>query len=69
MPLALASIGDSHIVKRVGGNADTRQFLETLGFTIGCAVTIISENHGNIIVSIKNSRIAISKEIAQKIMI
>lgn len=69
MPLTLATIGISHIVKRIGGNAYTRQFLETLGFIVGSTVTIISENHGNIIVGVKDSRIAISKEIAQKIII
>ena len=46
MPLTLAAIGISHIVKRIGGNAYTRQFLETLGFIVGSTVTIISENHG-----------------------
>ena len=69
MPLTLAPTDISHIVKRIGGNTDTRQFLETLGFIVGSAVTVISENNGNIIVSIKNSRIAIGKEIAQKIII
>lgn len=67
---SLAAIGISHIVKRIGGNAYTRQFLnKTLGFIVGSTVTIISENHGNIIVGVKDSRIAISKEIAQKIII
>jgi len=69
MPLVLAPAGQINIVKRIGGTAEIRQFLETLGFIVGSAVTVISENNGNIIVSIKNSRIAIGKEIAQKIII
>ncbi|MDD4320538.1 MAG: FeoA family protein [Acidaminococcaceae bacterium] len=69
MPLVLAPAGKINIVKRIGGTAEIRQFLETLGFIVGSAVTVISENNGNIIVSIKNSRIAIGKEIAQKIII
>ena len=69
MPLVLAPAGKINIVKRIGGTAEIRQFLETLGFIVGSAVTVISENNGNIIVSIKNSRVAIGKEIAQKIII
>jgi ferrous iron transport protein A len=69
MPLVLAPAGKINIVKRIGGTAEIRRFLETLGFIVGSAVTVISENNGNIIVSIKNSRIAIGKEIAQKIII
>jgi len=69
MPLVLAPAGKINIVKRIGGTAEIRQFLETLGFIVGSTVTIISENHGNIIVGVKDSRIAISKEIAQKIII
>jgi len=69
MPLALSPVGISHTVKRIGGNAATRQFLETLGLTIGSAITIITENHGDIIIKIKNSRIAVSKELALKIIV
>ena len=69
MPLILAPLGITHIVKKIGGNTKTRQFLEALGFTIGSRITIISENHGAIIVTIRNSRMAVSKEIATNIII
>lgn len=69
MPLAMAKAGEVNSIKRVGGKADTKRFLKSLGFVPGGRVTVISENNGNIIVSIKESRIAISKEMANKIVI
>lgn len=69
MPLTLAGTGEENIIKKVGGNPDTRKFLESLGFVAGSAVTVISETGGNVIVSVKNSRVAVSKEMAQKIMV
>ena len=69
MPLTLANTGEENIIRKVGGNPDTRKFLENLGFVVGSAVTVISEISGNVIVNIKNSRVAVSKEMAQKIMI
>jgi ferrous iron transport protein A len=69
MPLTLADTGDEKTVIRVGGKPDTRQFLESLGFVSGAAVTIVSELGGNVIVKMKDSRIAISKEMAAKIMV
>lgn len=69
MPLTLAGTGKENIIKKVGGNPDTRKFLESLGFVAGLAVTVISETGGNVIVSVKNSRVAVSKEMAQKIMV
>ena len=69
MPLTMANAGEANIIKRVGGNPDTRKFLESLGFVAGGTVTIISENGGNIIVNVKESRVAVSKEMANKIMI
>lgn len=69
MPLTMANAGEEIIVRKVGGNPDTRKFLENLGFVAGSAVTIISEISGNLIVNVKNSRIAVSKEMAQKIMV
>jgi len=61
--------GESSIIKKVGGKAETRKFLENLGFVIGGAVTVLSETGGNIIVNIKDSRIAIGKDLANKIMV
>lgn len=69
MPLTMANAGEEIIVRKVGGNPDTRKFLENLGFVAGSAVTIISEISGNLIVNVKDSRIAVSKEMAQKIMV
>ncbi len=69
MPLTMANAGEENIIKRVGGNPDTRKFLENLGFVAGSAVTVISEIGGNVIVNVKDSRVAVSKEMAQKIMI
>lgn len=69
MPITLANTGEEIIIKKVGGNPDTRRFLENLGFVAGSAVTAISEISGNVIVNVKNSRVAVSKEMAQKIII
>ena len=69
MPLTMANLGDENIIKKVGGSPETRKFLENLGFVAGCSVTVISEISGNVIVNVKNSRVAVSKEMAQKIMV
>ena len=54
MPLTLANTGEENIIKKVGGNPDTRKFLENLGFVAGSAVTVISEISGNVIVNVKD---------------
>lgn len=69
MPLGYAVIGEDNIIKKVGGNAEIKRHLEDLGFTAGGSVRVITENAGNLIVNIKESRIAISREMAMKIMI
>lgn len=69
MPLTLANTGEENIIKKVGGNPDTRKFLENLGFVAGSAVTIVSEIGGNVIVNVKDSRVAVSKEMSCKIMV
>ncbi|MGN0640136.1 MAG: ferrous iron transport protein A [Oscillospiraceae bacterium] len=69
MPLTLANLGEENIIRKVGGSADTRKFLENLGFVAGGTVTVISEISGNVIVNVKDSRVAVSKEMAQKIMV
>ena len=69
MPLTLANLGEENIIRKVGGSADTRKFLENLGFVVGGTVTVISEISGNVIVNVKDSRVAVSKEMAQKIMV
>ena len=69
MPLSMAKAGEQNSIKKVGGQAETRQFLENLGFVVGCPVTVIAEIGGNVIVNIKESRVAISREMAKKIMV
>ncbi|MDR0688905.1 MAG: ferrous iron transport protein A [Spirochaetaceae bacterium] len=69
MPLALARPGEKISIKRIGGREDIKKRLETLGFVVGSPVTVVSEINGNIIVNIKDSRIAISREMADKIMV
>ena len=69
MPLALAQVGQINAVKRIGGKEEVRRFLNSLGFIEGSEVMLISQNQGNVIVKVKESRVAISKEMARKIMI
>lgn len=69
MPLSMAKSGESNSIKKVGGAADMKQHLENLGFVVGTSVTVITEIAGNVIVNIKESRVAISREMACKIMI
>ena len=69
IPLILADPGEEAIIKKVGGNPEMKKHLEDMGFTVGGAVTVLNTIGGNLIVRIKESRVAISKEMAQKIMI
>ena len=68
-PLVFANTGEENIIKKVGGSPETRQHLENLGFVAGGTVKIISTIGGNLIVNVKESRVAISREMASKIMI
>lgn len=69
MPLTMANTGEENMIKKVGGNPEIRKFLENLGFVPGGTVTVVSEISGNVIVNVKESRVAVSKEMASKIMI
>jgi ferrous iron transport protein A len=69
LPLAMASEGEANVIQKVGGREETRRFLENLGFVPGANVTLISKIDGNIIANIKDSRVAIGKDMANKIMI
>lgn len=69
MPLTMAETGVENQIKKIGGKSDVRLFLEKLGFVVGSIVTVISQNNGNLIVNIKDTCVAISKEMACKIMI
>lgn len=69
MPLTMSSPGEEQLIKKVGGREKTRKFLENLGFTPGSYVSVISDINGNLIIKVKDSRVAISKEMAMKIMV
>ncbi|MED9932172.1 MAG: FeoA family protein [Catenibacillus sp.] len=69
MPLSMVSEGEKNIIKKVGGREDVRRFLESLGFVVGGDVTVVSKNGGNVIVNVKASRIAVSQEMANRIMV
>lgn len=69
MPLTMAKIGESNTIKKIGGREDTRKFLENLGFVAGGIVTVVSEISGNMILNVKDSRIALGRDMANKIMI
>ncbi len=69
MPLVLAQPGEEQIIRKVGGNQELRQHLADMGFVPGGGVTVVSTIGGNVIVRVKESRVAISKEMARKIMV
>ncbi|MDO4302238.1 MAG: FeoA family protein [Clostridia bacterium] len=69
MPLTLCPVGEENIIKKVGGKEDTKKFLESLGFVVGGSVSIVAAMGGNLIVNIKESRVAVSKEMASKILV
>ena len=69
MPLTLLRNGEAGEIKRIGGQDEVKRFLENLGFVMGEHVRVVSSNGGNIIVQVKDSRVAVSKGIANKIMV
>ena len=69
MPLTLAGVGEVNTIRRIGGNEETRRVLENLGFVAGSEITVLSAIEGNVIVNIKDSRIAINKDMARHIMV
>ena len=69
MPLSMVKQGETNTIKKIGGKEETRRFLESLGFVTGGLVTVVSEIGGNMIVNVKDSRVAINKDIANKIMV
>lgn len=69
MPLTLAGVGEVNTIRRIDGNEETRRFLENLGFVAGSEITVLSAIEGNVIVNIKDSRIAINKDMARHIMV
>ena len=69
MPLSMAGLGEHFLIKKVSGKEETRRFLENLGFVAGAEVAVVSEIAGNVIVQVRDSRVAISREMAQKIIV
>ena len=69
LPLTMLKEGESGVVQRVGGKEETKRFLENLGFVIGAKVTVVAQINGNVIVNIKESRVAIGKDMANKISV
>ncbi len=69
MPLTMAEVGETNIIKKVGGKDETRKFLENLGFVTGGVVTVVSEISGNMILNVKDSRVALGRDMASKIII
>lgn len=69
MPLTMARMGEDNYIKKIGGKPETKQFLESLGFVAGSVVTVVAEIGGNVIVNIKESRVAVSREMAAKILV
>ena len=69
MPLSLADAGKENVIIKVGGNPEVKKHLENLGFVAGGTATLISSMGGNVIVKVKESRVAISEEMARKIMV
>ncbi|MCR5006368.1 MAG: ferrous iron transport protein A [Clostridiales bacterium] len=69
MPLPLAAVGEEMMVQRIGGAPNVRTHLENLGFVAGASVIVLSEIEGNLIVNVKEARIALNKEMAMKIFV
>ena len=69
MPLTYANEGEANIIKKIGGADETKTFLSNLGFVVGGEVTVVAQIDGNIIVNVKESRVALGKEMAAKIMV
>ena len=69
MPLNFAAVGEENFIRKIGGSPETRKHLENLGFVVGGKVKVVQTIGGNLIVNVKESRVAVSKEMAARIMI
>ena len=69
MPLTMAKPGEENTIRKIGGKEEIRRFLENLGFVVGGKVTVVSDMNGNVIVNVKNTRGAIGKDMANRIMV
>ena len=69
MPLSMANVGESHVIKRITGKDDTVRFLNTLGFIEGHAVTVVNSVAGNLILNIKDCRVAVDRQLSNRIIV
>lgn len=69
MPLTMAGIGEVNIILKIGGNEETRRFLANLGFVTGTEISVVSAIGGNVIVNVKDARVAVNSDMAKHIMI
>ena len=69
MPLSMVNAGEPYTIKKIGGKEEVRRHFENLGFVVGGVVTVVSEINGSLIVNVKDSRVAIGKDMANKIMV
>ena len=69
MPLTMAKAGEANIIRKVGGKGEAMRFLENLGFVAGADIMVVSQIGGNLIVTVKGARVAINKDMANKIMV
>ncbi len=69
MPLAMAKSGQANIIQKINGKDDTKRFLESLGFVVGSEVMVMHEIGGNVIVNVKDCRVAIDKGMAMRIIV
>lgn len=69
MPLALAKSGEANIIRKIGGKEETKKFLNSLGFVVGTEVTVMNEIAGNVIVNVKDCRVALDKSMAMRIFV
>ncbi len=69
MPLNFAAVGEENVIRKIGGSPETRKHLENLGFVVGGKVKVVQTIGGNLIVNVKESRVAVSKEMTARIMI
>ena len=69
LPLSLAQMGEENVIRHVSGSPEVKKHLENLGFVVGGTVTVVNALGGNVIVNVKEARVAISEEMARKIMV
>lgn len=69
MPVTLADIGQENLIKKIGGKSQVKNHLENLGFSVGSTVTVLNTIGGDVILKVRESRVAVSREMAQKIMV